>query len=175
MNARADVTRLGADMSALRVLIAGGGIAAAEALLALDDLAGERVRVEFIAPEERFVYRPHLVAEPFSLGPAARIDLERLAGQHHAHSRRDSLAAADPGSHSIRTAGGATLDYEALLIATGARPVAAVDGALTFAGRSGREAFRRLLGELEADARGRLVFAVPPEVRWTLPAYELGL
>ena len=56
-------------MSALRVLIAGGGIAAAEALLALDDLAGERVRVEVIAPVRQFVYRPHLVAEPFSLGP----------------------------------------------------------------------------------------------------------
>ena len=67
--------------SAMRVLIAGGGIAAAEAVLALDDLAGERVRVELIAPAERFVYRPDLVAEPFSLGPAARIDIGRLAGQ----------------------------------------------------------------------------------------------
>ena len=162
-------------MGALRVLIAGGGIAAAEALLALDDLAGERVRVELIAPGNRFVYRPHLVAEPFSLGAAARIELSRLADQHHAHSRRDSLASVDPGSRSIRTTGGATLEYDALLIATGARPVTAVDGALTFGGRPGRQGFRALLGELEAAARGRLVFAVPTEVRWSLPAYELAL
>ena len=33
----------------------------------------------------------------------------------------------------------------------------------------------RLLGELEAASRGRLVFAVPSEVRWSLPAYELAL
>ena len=75
---------------ALRVLIAGGGIAAAEAVLALDDLAAERVRVELIAPDERFVYRPHLVAEPFSLGPAARIDIGRLAGQCGGRSPRET-------------------------------------------------------------------------------------
>ena len=159
----------------LRVLIAGGGVAAAEAVLALDDLAGGRVRVELIAPAERFVYRPHLVAEPFLLGPAARIDIGRLARERGAVSTRDSLVSVDPGSHSIQTASGATLDYEALLIATGARPVAAVDGALTFGDRPGREAFRRLLDELEADARARLVFAVPPEAHWSLPAYELAL
>lgn len=161
--------------TALRVLIAGGGIAAAEAVLALDDLAGERVRVELIAPGERFVYRPDLVAEPFSLGPAARIDLGRLAGQHRARSTRDALVSVDPGTHSIRTGSGATLDYEALLIATGARPVAAVEGALTFGDRLEREAFRHLLDELEADTRARLVFAVPSEAHWSLPAYELAL
>jgi sulfide:quinone oxidoreductase len=162
-------------MDALRVLIAGGGIAAVEALLALDQLCEDQVEVELIAPAERFVYRPHLVAEPFSLGPAARIELTRLARQHRAQSRRDTLASVDPGSHSIQTGAGQTVDYDALLIATGARTAPAVDGALTFGDRAGREAFGSLLGELEAKARGRLVFAVPSEVRWSLPAYELAL
>ena len=162
-------------MDALRVLIAGGGIAAAEALLALDDLAGDRVGVELIAPGEVFIYRPHLVAEPFSLGPAARIELDRLAREHHADHRRDALASVDPGARSIRTASGASLDYDALLIATGARPVAAVEGALDFGQGSGRDAFRALLRELETATRKRLAFAVPAGVRWSLPAYELAL
>ena len=162
-------------MSALRVLIAGGGIAAAEALLALDDLAGERVRVEVIAPVRQFVYRPHLVAEPFSLGSVARLDLERLARRHRGRSTRDALLSVDPAARSIQTRSGGTLGYDVLLIATGARPVAAVDGALTFGSSSGRQAFRALLGELEAGGRGRMVFAVPSHAQWSLPAYELAL
>ncbi|MCD6015358.1 MAG: hypothetical protein K0R88_1442 [Solirubrobacterales bacterium] len=162
-------------MAPLRVVIAGGGIAAVEAVLALDDLAGDRARVELVAPEQRFVCRPHLVAEPFSLGSAVRIELSRLAGQHHAHSRRDALATVDPSAHAIRTRGGARLEYDALLIAIGARPVTAVDGALTFGDRPGREAFRVLLGELEGAERARVVFAVPAQARWSLPAYELAL
>src|SRR4051794_41558931 len=45
----------------LRVLIAGGGVAALEAVLALRALAGERVRLELLAPGEDFVQRPSSV------------------------------------------------------------------------------------------------------------------
>jgi sulfide:quinone oxidoreductase len=38
-----------------RVLIAGGGVAAIEALLALRDLAGDHVDIELLAPERYFV------------------------------------------------------------------------------------------------------------------------
>jgi sulfide:quinone oxidoreductase len=54
-----------------RVLIAGGGVAALEALIALREVAGEPVRVTLLAPEPDFVYRPLAVAEPFCLGHAA--------------------------------------------------------------------------------------------------------
>src|SRR5512146_2376179 len=47
-----------------RVLIAGGGVAALEAALALRDLAGERLEVEIWAPSADFVYRPFAVGEP---------------------------------------------------------------------------------------------------------------
>jgi sulfide:quinone oxidoreductase len=46
------------------VLIAGGGVAALEAMMALRDLAGERVRMTLVAPEPDFVYRPMAVAAP---------------------------------------------------------------------------------------------------------------
>jgi hypothetical protein len=53
------VTRSGRDGGGQRhVLIAGGGVAALEAALALRALAEDRVRVELIAPEPRFWYRP---------------------------------------------------------------------------------------------------------------------
>jgi sulfide:quinone oxidoreductase len=49
----------------VRVLIAGGGVAALEATLALRALADERVAITLVAPESDFVYRPLAVAEPF--------------------------------------------------------------------------------------------------------------
>ena len=53
------------------ILIAGGGIAGLEALLALHAMAGDRARLTLVAPDPDFTYRPMAVAEPFS--PAAPI------------------------------------------------------------------------------------------------------
>ena len=47
-----------------RVLIAGGGVAGLEAMLALRELAGDRVQMTVLAPNEHFVYRPLAVREP---------------------------------------------------------------------------------------------------------------
>ena len=54
------------------VVIVGGGVAGLETLLALDDLAGERVALTLVAPQPDFVYKPLLVEEPFDLGPGVR-------------------------------------------------------------------------------------------------------
>ena len=45
-----------------KVLVAGGGVAALETMLALRDLAGERVEIELLSPEAAFRYRPLDVA-----------------------------------------------------------------------------------------------------------------
>ena len=50
------------------MLIAGGGIAGLEAMLALSELADDRVDIELLTPSDEFVYRPMLVAEPFGSG-----------------------------------------------------------------------------------------------------------
>ena len=59
------MTGRGARDSRMRVLIAGGGVAALEAMLALRALAADRVSVVLVAPDREFVYRPLAVAEPF--------------------------------------------------------------------------------------------------------------
>ncbi|MGD0455391.1 MAG: hypothetical protein ABSB69_17530, partial [Solirubrobacteraceae bacterium] len=58
--------------SKLRVLIAGGGVAALEALLALRALAPEQTEITVLAPNAEFVYRPMAVREPFSYPQANR-------------------------------------------------------------------------------------------------------
>ena len=60
----------------LRVLIAGGGVAALEALIALRDLAGERVDLTLLTPEPAFTYRPMATARPFARGHPAEHPLD---------------------------------------------------------------------------------------------------
>lgn len=159
----------------LDVVIAGGGVAGLEALLALHELAGPRVRVELLAPERDFVYRPLSVAEPFGLAHPARIDIAELAAMHGARQRRDSLASVDAARRTLHTKSGRTLRYDALLLAIGARPVEAVHGALTFRGPADVEAFGRLLEELADGTVHSVAFAAHDRVRWPLPLYELAL
>jgi sulfide:quinone oxidoreductase len=56
----------------LQVVIAGGGIAGLEALMALRDLAADRVALTLVAPDPEFTYKPFTVEEPFSPEPAVR-------------------------------------------------------------------------------------------------------
>ena len=157
-------------MGRFQVLIAGGGVAALEAALALRHLAEERVSVTLVAPEPRFWYRPLAVVEPFGGGRLHGIDLPELADACGALFEVDGLAAVDAEAHVARTTSGGEFEYDALLVATGAKPVAAVPGAFTFRGPADVEAFAAL-----AAVEGRLVFAVPGGVAWPLPLYELAL
>ena len=62
----------------VHTVIAGAGVAALEAALALQDLGEGRVSVELLAPETEFTYRPLAVAEPFAVAEVKRFPLERL-------------------------------------------------------------------------------------------------
>jgi sulfide:quinone oxidoreductase len=159
----------------LNVLIAGGGVAALEAMLALERLASERLYVELLAPEPQFWYRPLATAEPFGLGTVHGLDLSAIADDCGAEFTLGRLASVDSERQIARTSAGAELSYDALLLAVGARPVASVPGAFTFRGPADSEAFSRLLVDLADGAAHRVVFALPGGVGWPLPLYELAL
>jgi len=161
--------------SPTRVLIAGAGVAAFEATLALREAARERVDIELVAPETKFWYRPLAVAEPFGLGEVRSFDLPQLAAEAGAHFTPGEIVAVDPVAHVARTAAGAELGYDVLLIATGASPRAAVAGALTFRGPADTDLIRTLLQELDRGDVQRVAIAVPLGAVWALPAYELAL
>lgn len=164
-----------ASEGGFRVVIAGGGVAGIEALLALRELAGRRIEIELLAPQPEFVYRPLAVGEPFGLGEARHLRLDRVAAEHDANFRQDSLIAVDPGNREITTGSDETVGYDALLLAIGVRASEAVPGALTYGGGEANEAFRGLLLELQTAEAFRIIFAIPPEARWALPLYELAL
>jgi len=157
------------------VLVAGGGVAALEATLALRALAEERVSIELLSPDPRFWYRPLAVLEPFGVGQLHGIELVELAVAAGATFTFGALATVDPRRHVATTAGGAELEYDVLLLATGAKPVPAVTGAFTFRGSADSRALGAFLTELETGTVRQLVFALPGGVAWPLPLYELAL
>ena len=158
-----------------RVVIAGGGVAALEAALALRTLAEGRVAVELIAPEPHFWYRPLAVAEPFGLGEARRFELSELAAATGATFSPGSVVAVDADRRVVHTAAGAAVEYDVLLVACGAVPVPAIRGALTFRGPADTVKVTRLLDEVAAGDVERIAFVVPSGTGWPLPAYELAL
>lgn len=162
-------------MSPARVLIAGGGVAGLEATLALQALAGDLVDVELLAPTETFVYRPMLVAEPFGVGGKTNMDLRRIVDDAGARHRRDALASVSPADGAVTTSGGERIEYDALLVALGARSVEAIPGALTFSGDAERRRFSDLLDALGRRGSRRLAFVIPRLATWTIAAYELAL
>lgn len=144
-------------------------------MLALRALAPHDVDVELVSAERHFYYRPLAVAEPFGLGSVRRWELGDLARQAGAGFSADVLTAVDSDSMQASLESGAVIDYDALLIASGARAKQAVEHALTFRGPADVDPLRVLLNALEARGRGRLLFAVPSGPVWPLPMYELAL
>jgi len=162
--------------SPVHVLIAGGGVAALEATLALRALAEDRVAITIVAPESDFTYRPLAVAEPFRVGAVRRFPLRPLVEAAGAELRRGSVAAVDL-DHGVAVAEGGQeeLTYGVLLLALGAVQREAVPGALIFRGPQDSSALATLLERVVAGELRSLVFALPADVTWPLPLYELAL
>ncbi|MGH2857185.1 MAG: FAD-dependent oxidoreductase [Solirubrobacteraceae bacterium] len=162
-------------MAPLRVLIAGGGVAGLEALLALRDLAGDRVALSLLAADPEFVYRPMAVAEPFGRGRAAHHSLASIAADVGAELVAGSLTGVDAEGHLAICETGERLHYDALLVTVGARSEPAFQHVLTWTPETDPELFGGLLRDLDEGYAKRVAFIVPTGVAWALPAYELAL
>jgi sulfide:quinone oxidoreductase len=157
------------------ILIAGGGVAGLEALLAVRALLGQRVRAIVLAPEERFAYRQFAVAEPFSRGEAASFPLGDLVRGGGGRLRQDTLTALDAERRVVLTGAGAEIYYDALVLAVGAHAVPRLPGAITYRGLASNIDVRRILLAIDRGEIDRIALAVPAGVEWSLPVYELAL
>jgi sulfide:quinone oxidoreductase len=162
-------------MTPLRVVIAGGGVAGLEALLALRADAGDRCDVTLLSAQPDFVFRPLAVAEPFVRGAARHHPLDTIARDAGARLVGGAVSAVDDDARALTTDAGELLPYDALLLATGARPVPALPRAFTWDDRTAAETSRELVAEVEGGALKRLAIVLPPGPGWPAPGYELAL
>jgi sulfide:quinone oxidoreductase len=157
------------------VVIAGGGVGALEGLLALQDLARDRVHISVLTPARHLTYRALSVAEPFGSEPARRYDWERIARDRGVRWIPDLLEAVRPDAREVDTRDGPPVPYDALLLAVGARPEPALAGAISFAGPRDVLAVRETLEALTPGRPHTIAFVAMAGTAWTLPLYELAL
>ena len=164
-----------ATNSRTRVVIAGGGIAALEAALALAQLAPERTATTVIAPNSDFSYRALTVGEPFAYPPVQRYELAPIVKDAGAELRVDELVGVDTAGQIAHTKSGAEIGYDALVLALGARAVPRYEHALTIDDRRMDETLHGLLQDIEGGYTHSLAFVSPGRMPWQLPLYELAL
>ena len=157
-----------------RVLIAGGGVAGLELMLALRDLAPDRVDVTVLSDQEQFAYRPLSVAEPFELGQVRRYSVVDLCADHGASFARGRLVGVEPDQRIAFTDGGEQR-YDELVVALGADRLTVFQDALTFIDQRNIPGFRQLLDHVADGTVRSIAFLVPSGVVWPFPLYELAL
>ena len=143
-------------------------------MLALRYMASDLVSVTLACPRTFFEYRPLAVTEPFD-GTVPRYDLGELAGANGARHVRDAVASVDTGARAVSLSAAEQLEYDFLLMAVGARAVAAVPGATPFWAGTGLQEYRALVKEMEAGTVADAGGGRAGRGDWPLPAYELAL
>jgi sulfide:quinone oxidoreductase len=158
-----------------RVVIAGGGLAALEAALALHDLAAELVSVTIVAPNPEFTHRPLLVREPFTPAVTSSYSLPEIARRAGAELMVDSFKWLDPRERVLHTDHGKNLAYDAALLAMGARTHPRFRNALTLDEKRLGEQLAGFVASIDSGKLKSVAFVVPSLPIWSLPAYELAL
>jgi sulfide:quinone oxidoreductase len=161
--------------SKLRVAIAGGGVAALETLLALRALAPELLEITMIAPNAEFVYRPMTVREPFSYPEASRYAIAPIVADQGARLVAEELAWIDPQKRIAYTASDAQVEYDALVLALGARARPRYEHAITIDDRKLDETMHGLVQDVEEGYVKSIAFISPGRMAWPFPLYELAL
>src|SRR5215207_2981058 len=160
---------------ASEVVIVGAGIAALELVLALRELAGDRLRVTLVASEPDFVLRPMLVAEMLGRRGAERHALSAIADDLGVTLVQGAVASVDTEQRRVILRRGDPLPYDSLVMAHGARTVAAFDGAIEIGGTVQAQEIRNLREAIGAGQVRSVAFVAPTLTGWLLPLYEAAL
>ncbi|TAM68870.1 FAD/NAD(P)-binding oxidoreductase [Mycobacterium sp.] len=162
-------------MDPLRVVICGGGFAAAECLLRLHRLAGERVAIRLLAPNEYLNYRPLTVLVPFGESRPAQYPIGELAAAAGAQWVHDRAVAIEHRDHIVHTANGRSLNYDALLLAPGGKERKPDPHVAVFTDRTGGHTYHGIVEAIDTGRISSLALIDPHGPSWPLPLYELAL
>jgi sulfide:quinone oxidoreductase len=157
-----------------RIVIAGGGVAALEAAIALRALLGSEPSITMVAPNEHFVHQPLSVGEPFAMGDTPRLPLAKFADDLDIQWRKAGVTGVGE-NRAVLLDDGSFIVYDRLIVAMGAPREAVYEHATTFRGENDTQAVHGLVQDVEMGNARRIAFVVPQGVAWSLPLYELAL
>jgi sulfide:quinone oxidoreductase len=158
------------------VLIAGGGVAGLETLLALRALASDRLDVVILAPELKFsnlsMSVDHRSSPSGSAASGSRRPPPSSARWHEA-----ALDRVEPERHRVITRDGDEVRYDMLVLALGAHPEREWHSrdVLTYHGGRDGPSYRLLLHRLREGRVNKVAFVKPAGPSWPLPLYDLAL
>jgi sulfide:quinone oxidoreductase len=157
------------------IVIVGGGVAALELAVGLHESPNIDARVTVIAPEPVFHYRPLVVFEPFGIHQHMDMPIADLLRGCDEELIHDRVSSVDLDFNRVLLAGGERIEFDGLVVATGAFPTKSLEGALTVSGRDAMTGLQRLIAEIDADVIRSVAFVLPSGASWMLPAFELAL
>jgi sulfide:quinone oxidoreductase len=156
----------------MRLLVIGSGVAAIEAVLALDALAEQRIEITVLSATGELVLRARLPERSLWADEAPHYALHRLGHLPNVTVVRDHARSVDVAAHRVRGSSGAIYDWDTLLIATGGVPRPAFPRHVALGAAPG--AVRSLAAEMERGLVTGLALVVSPGASWTLPLYEVA-
>jgi sulfide:quinone oxidoreductase len=167
-----------------RIVVVGGGFAGLESAFLLRSKLGDRVDVTLVSDRDRFLFKPNTIYIPF--GGSEESLLIPLDGPtdkkgiRFVHGQLDSL---DKERRVVR-AGGRELEYDDLILATGAGmrpdevPGLAEHAETIWTADEMARLGERLRGLVDASGDGvrrTILFVVPPNNKCAGPLYEIAL
>jgi NADH dehydrogenase FAD-containing subunit len=166
-----------------RILVLGGGFAGLETAFLLRHRLHDQVDVTLVSDRPSFLFRPNTIYIPFGLDPEElTIPLTEPAGRQDIRFVHAAVRDVDPEKRTVALEGHAPLDYDRLVVATGAamRPEE-VPGLGEHANtiwtpaqmqRLGAE-LGRIVERARAGETTRLLFLIPPNNKCAGPLYEM--
>ncbi len=160
-----------------RALIAGGGVAGLETLLALHSLAADLLEITVLAPELKFVNLSMSAEQPFKPQRLRGLRLEETAHELGAHWHQGALDRVEHERHIVVTRDREELSYDRLVLALGAHPEREWHSPEVLTYHGGRDAsdYRLLLHQLLEGRINKIAFVKPAGASWPMPLYDLAL
>jgi NADH dehydrogenase FAD-containing subunit len=167
----------------MRITILGAGFAGLETAFLLRMRLRDRAELTLVSERAAFVFRPNSIYVPFGADPDDLVvDLSKPFRRRHVEFVPGTVTGVDPGAREVQLAGGGTVAYDKLVIATGAgmRPEeipGLSEHAATIWTAQGmlgvRERFARVRDEARSGRGSRVLFLIPPNNKCAGPLYEV--
>jgi NADH dehydrogenase FAD-containing subunit len=166
-----------------RIVVLGAGFAGLETAFLLRMRMRDAADLTVVSERNAFTFRPNTIYVPFGADPNDLVvELAKPFHRRHVTFVGGRVAGVDPDVHEVRLDGGSKVDYEKLVIATGAGmrpgeiPGLAEHAATIWTPESMlgvRERFQRVLSDAGEGRRSRVLFLIPPNNKCAGPLYEI--